>query len=386
MKEKIWNPEKITDLIQQEAIRQRRPLNCTLELTYRCNFRCRMCYIRMSDSQAKPFGRMRTVEEWVTMAGQLRDAGVFYLTLTGGECTRYPGFEILYPQLVRMGFNVTIMSNAGSYTDSIRELFRKYPPGNVAITLYGGSNRTYENVTGDPDGFSKTVDNIRFLRSINVPVSLNFTIIRQNVSDYPLIAKLSHDLGIPYTLITDLSGHHYNPSFSEVFECRLSPAERCYVTCHTPEYAAQALEKAKGLETELVNFRMPDSSVEQLSPETDACIASYSSCAIYWNGDMQTCISMRGGQSVSPVKPFETGFEAAWAQLQAEHDRIFRRPAACQVCDMAVECLHNCPGRRLEGTGTLQKPDPYTCQYVYLLRLSRNREDIERLPSAPTCS
>lgn len=386
MKEKIWNSEKITDLIQKEAIRQRRPLSCILELTYRCNFSCRMCYIRMSDTQARPYGRMRTVEEWLDMAGQLRDAGVFYLTLTGGECTCYPGFETLYPRLIKMGFNITIMSNAGSYTDSIRELFRKYPPGKVAITLYGGSNQTYKNVTGDPEGFEKTVNNIRFLKSINVPVSLNFTIVRQNVSDYPLISKLSQDLGIPYTLITDLSGHHYDPSFSEALDCRLSPAERCYVACHTPDEAAHALEKAKELEKALDNFCMPESPDERLSPEPDACIGSYSSCAIYWNGDMHTCISMRSGKAVPPSKPFEIGFEAAWAQLQKEHDRIFCRPPVCQVCDMAEECLHNCPARRLEGTGFLHKPDPYTCQYVYLLKLCREKDRLEILPSAPDCN
>ena len=348
-----------------QAIRLKHPLSCILELTYHCNFQCRMCYIRMSDAQAKPYGRMRTVEEWLDMAHQLHKAGVLYLSLTGGECTRYPGFEELYVNLAKMGFFITIMSNAGSYTNSIRKIFQKYPPSNAAISLYGGSNPTYEKVTGDPRGFEKTVRNIRFFQSINVPVSLNFTMIRQNLSDYPLIADLSQELGIPYTLITDIAPHHYNASYSDALECRLTPAERCFVACHTPYEAASAFENTNELEEKLKHFKMPVPAQEFSPTVPDSCIGSLTGCAIFWNGDMQTCISMRNHPC---VKPFDTGFEEAWAQLKAEHDKMFIRPAACQVCSASDVCLHNCPGRRLEGTGSLFEPDPYTCQYVYLLK------------------
>ena len=68
MIQKSWDLAKVTDRIQLRAIQRRRPLSCTMELTYRCNFHCRMCYIRMTDAQAAPYGRMRTVEEWVDMA------------------------------------------------------------------------------------------------------------------------------------------------------------------------------------------------------------------------------------------------------------------------------------------------------------------------------
>lgn len=386
MKKKTWNPEKITDMIQREAIRRRRPLSCILELTYRCNFHCRMCYIRMTDSQAAPYGRLRSVEEWIDMAHQLHKAGVHYLTLTGGECTLYPGFEELYTSLIRMGFSITIMTNAGGYTDTIRELFRRYPPGYASITMYGGSNQTYEAVTGAPDGYDKTLENIRFFQSIRVPVSLNFTVIKQNVADLPLVARLSRDLGIPYTLITDITGHSYDPSFSDALDCRLSPAERCYVACHGPDEAAHTPEKAKELEKELQDFLMPTAPDDPLSPVMDDCIGSYTACAIYWNGDMQTCISMRGGQPGHTVKPFQIGFEAAWAQLQEKHEITFLRPAACQVCDMSEDCLHNCAARRLEGTGSSQEPDPYTCQYVYLLKRCKEKGTLEAIPPGPDCN
>ena len=137
------------------------------------------------------------------------------------------------------------------------------------------------------------------------------------------------------------------------------------------------------LEKKLADFRLPDAPVDSLPPEQDACIGSSAGCAIYWNGDMQTCISMNGYHC---VKPFEIGFEAAWAQLKAEQETTFHRPAVCQACVMRPDCLHNCAARRFEGTGSPHEPDPYTCQYTYLLRLCRNERKHADAPPTPACT
>lgn len=383
MIQKVWNESKIEDRLQLKAIQLRRPLSCTLELTYRCNFSCRMCYVRMSDAIAVGYGRMRTVEEWLDMAKQLRDAGVLYLTLTGGECTLYPGFEELYAQIAQMGFRLSVMSNAGAYTDAIRTLFSKYPPHSLCVTLYGGSNETYRAVTGDPKGFEKAVENIRFLQSIGVRVALNYTMVRSNACDYPNVAALCAELGAPCTLITDITGHRHGAGLSEAYECRLSPAQRACIACHPPGEVQLALENAKELEKDLADFRMPEANADGGAAEPDACIGAYTSCAIFWNGEMNTCISMNGN---SNVKPFETGFETAWGQLKARQDETFLRPAACRACGMKAECMHNCAGRRFEGTGSEREPDPYTCQYTWLLRRYRARRKGADIPPAPACS
>ena len=371
MLQKKWDLTKIEDRIQMRAIERRRPLSCVWELTYHCNFRCRMCYVRMTDEQAAPFGRLRTVDEWLDMARQIYDAGVLNLTLTGGECTLYPGFERLYEELAKMGFRLSIMSNAGAYTDSVRELFRKYPPQNAAITLYGGSNETYGVVTGDPKGFDKVVENIRYLQSIGIRVSLNFTMIRQNVLDYPKVGRLCSELGIPYTLITDITKHQRDPSFSYALESRLSPAERVCVDCYPPEEVELAMKKAEELEKALIYFKIPTVNREVRKPDQSQtahlndCIGSYIGCFIAWNGEMQTCVSLSG---CCPQKPFVTGFEAAWEQLKARHMETFAKPSVCCSCDLASDCMHKCAARRFEGSGSPDVPDIYTCQYTFLLK------------------
>ncbi len=381
MREKVWQPDRIADQLQMRAIRLRRPLSCTLELTCHCNFHCVMCYIRMNEAQAAAHGRMRTPEEWLDMARQLREAGVLYLHLTGGECTLYPGFERLYARLSEMGFRLSVMSNAGAYTDSVRRVFTQYPPLSVAVTLYGGCAATYGRVTGDAGGFDRVVDNIRFLQSAGIPVTVNFTMIRQNAQDYPKVAELCRTLGIAFTLNTDITPHRYDASYSDAMRCSLTPAERACVACHSPSEVDIALNAAKTLEQELSHFTPPQGPAGVL-PEQEACIAGSAGCAIAWNGDMQTCVSLNAWQS---VKPFEIGFEAAWAQLKAAQDRTFARPSVCAQCEMRTDCDHNCPGRRFEGTGNIHTPDPRVCQYTYLLRLYRARRGTVSTPGTPGC-
>lgn len=380
---KEWDLTKIRDRLQMQAIRLQRPLYCTMELTYRCNFRCRMCYVRMTDAQAAPYGRLRTPDEWLNMGRQVRDAGVLNLVLTGGECTQYPGFCELYEQLARMGFRISVMSNAGAWTDDVRDVLSRYPPTGVGVTLYGGCDETYAAVTGDPRGFSKVIDNLRFLRTRGIPFTLCFTIIRQNAPDYPKVGQACRELGVPYSLITDICPHRHCEAFSEALSCRLMPAERACVALHPPEEVGLALENAKELEKELEGFRMPAAPAEPLPPEQDSCMSSQIGCAICWNGEMQPCVSLYGCRS---VHPFETGFEAAWAQLKAQQEETFRRPAVCQACGMAPDCLHTCAGRRFEGTGSPHEPDPYTCQYTYLLRLYRAKRSGADLPPTPPCA
>jgi MoaA/NifB/PqqE/SkfB family radical SAM enzyme len=82
------------------------PLSVHIDLTYRCNERCVHCYLDHEDH-----GEMTTVEV-KDLLDQLANAGVFFLTLSGGEILlRRDFFEILgYARALT--FCVKLKSNA----------------------------------------------------------------------------------------------------------------------------------------------------------------------------------------------------------------------------------------------------------------------------------
>ncbi len=91
----------------EKALARNIPLGVQLDLTYRCNERCVHCYLDHDDH-----GEMTTTEI-KNVLDQMADAGVFILTLSGGEIfLRKDFFEILEYARRDLTFCVKLKTNA----------------------------------------------------------------------------------------------------------------------------------------------------------------------------------------------------------------------------------------------------------------------------------
>ena len=86
-----------------KAARNRIPLYGVLELLPLCNLNCDMCYVHLSKQEMQSQGGLRSVDEWISFAHQMKDAGTLFLLLTGGEPLLFPQFKELYCVLKDMG-------------------------------------------------------------------------------------------------------------------------------------------------------------------------------------------------------------------------------------------------------------------------------------------
>ena len=68
-----------------KAVNNRLPIYGNLELTALCNMNCDMCFVRLSPQEMKSRGRLRTVDEYIRLVDEMREAGVLFIQLTGGE-------------------------------------------------------------------------------------------------------------------------------------------------------------------------------------------------------------------------------------------------------------------------------------------------------------
>ena len=98
-------------MLLSRAAASQRPLNGSLELLPLCNMNCDMCYVSLSREEMERQGRLRTADEWLEIGRQMKDAGVLFLLLTGGEPFLYPDFKRLYLGLRQMGMILTINTN-----------------------------------------------------------------------------------------------------------------------------------------------------------------------------------------------------------------------------------------------------------------------------------
>ena len=172
------------------------PLAGTFELTPRCNFNCRMCYVHLTPEEQRRRGAELTADEWLAIAEQARSQGMLFLLLTGGEPLIRVDFRYLLTELKKMGLMVSINSNASLIDDDWLDFFRHEPPSRMNITLYGGCNETYERLCGRPM-YDRVVHNIRALKALGIGVKLNASMTPYNVDDMDAIYAIATELGTP---------------------------------------------------------------------------------------------------------------------------------------------------------------------------------------------
>lgn len=90
----------------QRALDSDVPLSVQLDVTYRCNERCVHCYLDHNDH-----GEMTTAEIYGVL-DQLAEAGVFFLTLSGGEVFMRRDFFDILEYARSLTFCVKIKTNA----------------------------------------------------------------------------------------------------------------------------------------------------------------------------------------------------------------------------------------------------------------------------------
>lgn len=346
----------------------RHPLNGTFELTGRCNLSCKMCLVRVDRQRmAEQNLRERTGEEWIDMARQAAAAGTLSLLLTGGEAMLHPDFCEIYRAVGKMGFLVTLYTNATMVTDRVMEVLRAYPPHRIGVTMYGASNETYERLCGCADGYDRFVDGVHRLSSLPSLFDARTTIVQDNLADLQAMkdftAKLfgaDKVLHISRNVVNTIRGGIACPK-----EVRLTPEENMDLVFPGLRALRDQImaDKSAILQNPrsklIMRHRLPRDGY--LFRNCGAGIQEY---AINWAGRMYACELLTEGYT----EPFEEGFLSAWNRLPEQYPTS-RPVETCESCLYAGLC-ETCPANRLAETGNWFGIPEYACReakYVYEL-------------------
>lgn len=178
------------------AAKQSIPAVVEFEISTSCNLDCKMCYLKGIHNEGAP-----SLSQWQTLFLEARDAGMLYATLTGGETFLSPDFILLYQYLFDLGVKVGIFTNGTIWNGSLQQCFEKRPPEFVAVTLYGGSEETYQIVTGKK-AHSLVLSNLHQMKNAGLPLLVRTIPIQPIFSDLPLLIEQvkSLDLSLGYFL------------------------------------------------------------------------------------------------------------------------------------------------------------------------------------------
>ena len=192
------------------------PMAGSFELTYRCNFDCVHCFQQDVREQKEA-----STEAWLALVDQIADAGCFWLTLTGGEAIIHPGFTQIYERAIRRGLLVTVFSNGSTLSEKIIELFKRFPPRTIEVTLYGASSETYGKSTGRERNYELAMAGVKRAIAAGFDVQLKTIVFKETAGDFDAMQALAKELGRPFRYDTSIHatiGGSHKPS-----EHRLAP-------------------------------------------------------------------------------------------------------------------------------------------------------------------
>lgn len=351
---------RLSTYLHARACRTGTPLAGNFELTARCNFNCKMCYVHLTAEEQQRRGRELTADQWLAIAEEARSRGMLFLLLTGGEPLIRKDFRYLLTELKKMGLLVSVNSNGSLIDRDWLDFFRHEPPFRFNITLYGGSEETYERLCGRPM-YSRVTENIRALRQLGIGVKLNASMTPYNVADMEAIYGMARELEIPMQLAT----YMFPPIRRD--EALVGCNDR-FTACQAADYSvqwdrlrlepeqfrqrAQAMKQGMALPSE-------DEDCQGTPGEGVMCRAGRSAFWINWQGGMTPC-----GMMTQPIFSVpEMGFARAWEETKAATEKI-RLPGECAGCRLKEVC-HACAAMCVTETGRFDVKPEYVCRMTH---------------------
>ena len=326
------------------------PFHCGFELTPFCNFRCNMCYIRLTEAQASKQGHLLSTEQWIRLAEEAKKMGTISMEVTGGEALTRRDFPTLYKSFIDLGFLIVLRTNGYLIDSKILNLLKEYKPRKIMITLYGASNETYNRVCGVSDGYTVVTRNILALREAGLNVQLTSTITNENKNDIDLMQQWARDNGFSLSM----GGMLFTP---------IRGAKRSVdsLKIRLPEELYQVPK-----EYQSISRVIPNREYYQENPFW-MCRAFRAKFTITWDGKVTMCNS---NPSVSK-DPFVSGLSSAYYALYGDIKKI-QRPKECATCKYIDLCTV-CPSMFYSATGSMEQTNDEMChmarrRFVQMMR------------------
>jgi AdoMet-dependent heme synthase len=329
--------------LNHKALAHGVPLSVHLDVTYRCNERCEHCYLEHDDR-----GEMTTAEIRALLH-QLADAGVFFLTLSGGEpLVRSDCFEII-AHARALQFNVKLKTNALLIREREARELNALGVEQVQVSLYSHRAEVHDSVTKVQGSLQRTLAGISVLRAAGLKVSVANVLMRSNSSDSEAVRALAGEFGANYMLDPTITP--MMDGGTDVLRYRASAAD------------VAGLFHNSALVGNVEEFCAPPAVVDDDIREGLPCSAGHTACYISPYGDVYPCVQF----PLACGNVRRQAFLQIWKESpQLSEVRSIRAKdlETCSICSHLGTCSR-CPGLAYME-GNMRGPSSVDCEKSFL--------------------
>ena len=323
--------------MNQKALNLGLPLSVHLDITYRCNERCIHCYLDHDDEM--------TTAEIFDILTQLAAAGVFFLSLSGGEVLLRRDFFEIVERARQLLFNVKVKTNGVMIREKQAARLRQLGVEQVQISVYSHRAEIHDAITKLPGSLQRTIRAIRFLKAQGLKVSIANVLMAGNFSDQPGVMALASELGVAYTL---------DPTITPKMD-----GDRSILALRIPASDLKQVLHNEQLVGNVEEFCAPPPPPGEDIMDGFPCSAGHTACYISPYGDVFPCVQF----------PLPSGnlrrqkFLDIWhhsPQLNEVRSIRARDLPTCSTCAHVGTCSR-CPGLAY-AEGNMRGPSTADCE------------------------
>lgn len=325
--------------LEDKLSHQRIPIAGTIELVAQCNFHCTHCYM---GNLREDFSSMDTALV-LSILHQLADEGCISLGFTGGEPLLRKDYRTIHEVAHQLGFWISLLTNGALIDTALVHFLAAYPPRAVEISLYGGDESSYFEVTGKKGQFEKVVANIDQLLDAGIHVVLKSVLLRPILASIDKLFALAEARNID--IVFDPS---VTPSLNQdMLPTRLRVAPKCAVGIEI-----DSVSKKKKLSE--YHHRIQESN---RSASDSICGAGYNGFHVDYTGHLLRCIMLR--EPGFSLKKYS--FAQAWEEIGRIPRPTFPPETRCAHCEIRHLCSY-CPGALACGDPPPKDENSFYCQ------------------------
>ena len=362
MTENIVEEIIIQDLPLWDRMKEnKRLLSVSLEVTARCNNNCRHCYINLPAKDREAKSQELTIEEISRIADEAIELGAVWILITGGEPLLREDFSDIYIVLKRKGLLVTVFTNATLIKEKHVDLFKKYPPRNIEVSVYGASRETYEKVTRISGSFSTFSRGLSLLVDNGVAVRLKAMALKSTYHEMQEIGEFCRQYTKDYYRFDPLLHLRFDRDESKnagILSERLSPEEIVMVE-RSDQERFDSLNKGCD---KLINEGFCNYDCDHLFH----CGAGNGSISISYDGKMSLCSSLWDPDTLFDLRSWK--LKEAWNEyIPKVRDMRSKNPEflqKCRKCPIINLCLW-CPAHAYLEKGAMDAYVEYFCRVAH---------------------
>ncbi len=338
-------PPSLMQHLGEKAQRLGVPISVQLDLTYRCNERCIHCYLDHDDH-----GEMNTAEI-LDLLEQMAAAGVFFLTISGGEILMRRDFFEILEYARKLMFCVKLKTNGVMIREEQAERLARAAIDSVQISIYSHRPEVHDAITKLPGSLKRSVEAAKLLRKHGVRVFFADVLMKQNAADYHGVRELARETDAIF---------HLDPTVTPMMD-----GDRGVLELNVDAKALREVFEDEGLVGDATEFCAPPTGplAHEDAMETLPCSAGHTACYVSPYGDVYPCVQF----------PLPTGnvrkskFLDIWKhspEMNEVRSITLGDLPTCSTCSHGGSCTR-CPGLAYME-GNMRGPSSQDCEKSFV--------------------